>query len=90
MTSGGLTRKSEHGNGPCGELYWSEMTSDEKIEKLQNELNQTQHALKRLSDYVTKLISHDHKDGKLTSVIEHLNSECESYGGFYFKVYDKK
>ena len=70
------------------ESYWSEMTDERKIEKLINELTRTQHALSKLSEYVTKLIKHDHQEGRLITIIEHPDNV--SYGGFYFRVYDKK
>ena len=73
---------------PCREAYWAEMSAEQKIEKLMKELIRTQHAFNRLSEYVTKLIDHDHKDGKLIAFIESPN--CESYNGLSFRVYDKK
>ena len=75
-------------NKPGREKYWSEMDDRKRINTLLNELARTQHALKSLSDYVTNLISHDHKDGKLITVINHPNSV--TYDGFNFRVYDAR
>lgn len=75
-------------NKASREKNWSEMTSEERIDKLERELEQTQKALKRALEYLTKLIDHKHLDGRMVSVIEHPGSE--SFGGFHFRCYERK
>lgn len=73
----------------CGRRkYWSEMDNQESIQELMQELIRTQFELKRLSDYVSKLIEHDHYNGMIVSVVKNPNQE--SFGGFNFRVYEVK
>lgn len=73
---------------PMRRKYWHEMDDHEKIDLLMDELIKTQRTLSKLGDYLNQLINHDHRDGKMIAPIERPGQE--SYGGFYFHVYEKK
>jgi len=73
---------------PMRKKYWSEMTDAERIPVLQSELIRTQRQLSSLCQYVSKLIGHDHMNGRLVAGIE--NPNCESYGGISFRVEEFK
>jgi hypothetical protein len=70
---------------PMRRKYWSEMEDKDRIVKLQEELTRTQEALDRLSNYVSKLMGHEHLNGRMVVRLGHPNEE-ESYGGFSFRV----
>lgn len=69
---------------PMRRKYWSEMEDKERIVKLQEELTRTQEALERLSNYVSKLMDHEHLNGRMVIRLGHPNEE--SYGGIGFRV----
>ena len=74
---------------PRREKYWSEMTTEEKLEKAMNELVRTQKNLAQLSEFINKIAEHDHnKDGKMITLIEYPDSISNS--GFYFRQYNKR
>jgi len=66
---------------------WSEMTKDEQIEKLKDEVLRMQQHMHSLSNYVTKLMAHEHSNNRMVVRLAHPNEE--SYGGFHFRVEEK-
>ena len=69
---------------PRRRKYWSEMEDKERIVKLQEELTRTQEALDRLSNYVSKLMDHEHLNGRMVARLGNPNDEY--YNGFSFRV----
>jgi hemerythrin superfamily protein len=66
---------------------WLEMDKDEHIEKLRQELVRTQRHLEIISRYMSKLIEHDHMDGRIVTRLERFNEE--SCGNFNFRVSER-
>jgi hypothetical protein len=70
----------------CREKYWSEMNDSEKVDHLKREVQYMQNHIKTLTDFVSKLITHSHLEGKMVSPIEHPSK----YDWFNFRVSEFK
>lgn len=70
------------------ESYWEELDDHGKIERLHRVIKDQESLIRRMTEYLIRLIEHDHLDGKLVQKMSHPGSE--SYSGFHHRVRDDK
>ena len=60
------------------EKYWSELTTEEKVERMRNEVQSLQTQIARHGKMINHFFNHLHQDGKITIPIErHDGKESE-------------
>jgi hypothetical protein len=64
------------------EKYWSELTTDEKVERMRNEVKDLIRLVVQLDYRLRLLFRHSHSEGRITAPIDEIRAEViGSMGG---------